>query len=45
VGIMYAKFQLSSLNGVGGGGGDRWKDGPGMSGQIANFPPRFAWVG
>jgi len=44
VGIMCTKFQPSSFNGVG-GGGDRQKDGQGTSCHIANFPPRFPWVG
>jgi len=38
VGIMYAKFQSSSFNSVGGGRGDRRKDEQGMSCHIANLP-------
>jgi len=38
-GIMHAKFQPSSFNGVGGRrGGDRRKDEQGMSRHVANFP-------
>jgi len=46
MGIMHAKFQPSSFNGVrgggGGGGGGSRKDKQEMSRHIANFTPRFA---
>jgi len=45
VGIMQAKFQPSSFNGVGRGGGERRKDEQGMSRHIANFPHCFAKQG
>jgi len=45
VGIMHAKFQPSSLNGVKVGGCDRWMDRQGTSHHISNFPPHFALEG